>query len=426
LTVRLGDRACASAPSGQGPSSPALLHPGNNDSKARIRTVAAMRWAGAGEQASKALRSLRWLPALCWQRLARRLPSKSPLHLILAVADHFEPSFVPGPPGKYASWEEQERRVEQWCRTYPASVMSYRDADGRPLRHTYFFPAEQYDKGIIQRLADHCRTGWGEIEIHLHHGIHEPDTPENTRGTLIEFRDALVRHGCLSTWDGQGPPRYAFVHGNWALANSFGGRYCGVDDEMQILAETGCYADFTLPSAPHPAQVRKINSVYECALPLDRRAPHRRGRDLRRERPPKIFPLIVQGPLALSVGRRPGRWPTPRIENGELSHACPPTLGRLSVWRRAAITIKGRPDWLFIKLHCHGMDPRDKAALSGSVMQRFLRELSETTSSGGEIVHFVTAREMVNILLAACDGRDGTPGDFRDYRLRLTGSACRA
>ena len=95
------------------------------------------------------------------------------------------------------------------------------------------------------------------------------------------------------------------------------------------------------------------------------------------------------------------------------------------MWRRAAITIKGRPDWVFVKLHCHGMDPRDEAALSGSVMQRFLRELSETTSSGGNVVHFVTAREMVNILLAACDGRDGTPGDFLDYRLRLTGPTSR-
>jgi hypothetical protein len=25
---------------------------------------------------------------------------------------------------------------------------------------------------------------------------------------------------------------------------------------------------------------------------------------------------------------------------------------------------------------------------------------------------------MVNIILAACDGRDGSPGDYRDYRLR--------
>ena len=26
--------------------------------------------------------------------------------------------------------------------------------------------------------------------------------------------------------------------------------------------------------------------------------------------------------------------------------------------------------------------------------------------------------EMVNMILAACDGREGEPGDYRDYRLR--------
>jgi hypothetical protein len=33
-------------------------------------------------------------------------------------------------------------------------------------------------------------------------------------------------------------------------------------------------------------------------------------------------------------------------------------------------------------------------------------------------VHFVTAREMVNIVLAACDGLEGNPGEYRDYRLK--------
>jgi len=33
-------------------------------------------------------------------------------------------------------------------------------------------------------------------------------------------------------------------------------------------------------------------------------------------------------------------------------------------------------------------------------------------------LHFVSAREMVNIILAACDGREGNPGDYRDYRLK--------
>jgi hypothetical protein len=375
-----------------------------------------------GEQLNKALKTLRWLPAYAWQRMTRRSsPSRAePAHVMIALADHFEPSILPETPWEYADSREQERRLERWCREYPKMIGRWRDADGRPFRHTYFYPAEQYDKSLLERLAEHCQSGWGETEIHLHHGVDAPDTAENTRRVLAQFRDTLVSHGCLSRWDGEGPARYAFVHGNWALANSAGNRCCGVDEEMQVLAETGCYADLTLPSAPSDAQVSKINALYECALPLHERAPHRDGVDLRRGRAPRIFPLIIQGPLGLNFARRIKGLPVPYIENSALAGSYPPTLNRFRLWRQAAITVAGRPDWLFVKLHCHGMDPRDEEAMIGGAMQQFLRDLTEhSRQSGDYFLHFVTAREMVNIALAACDGLDGNPGDYRDYRLRL-------
>lgn len=365
---------------------------------------------------SKALRATRWLPTYGWQRLARRR-THSRGHIIISVADHFEPSISPDAPERYAPRDEQERRLDRWCREYPQSVDPFRDADGCPLRHTYFFPAEQYDRGLVEQLAQHCRDGWGEIEIHLHHGTSAPDTPEATRASLTTFRDQLVRHGCLSRLDGEGDARYGFVHGNWALANSGGGINCGVDEEMQILADTGCYGDFTLPSAPNVSQVAKINSIYECALPLDERAPHRRGLDLRVGRRPERFPIIVQGPLMLDFGRPVNG--LPRIENSEISGRCPPSLRRLRLWRDSAIRVHGRPDWTFIKLHCHGMDPRDETSMFGDAHRAFLSELMEWSSRGGDVVHFATSREMMNMLLAACDGRSGNPGDYRNYRLQL-------
>jgi hypothetical protein len=363
--------------------------------------------------------TLPWLPSYLWQRCTRRSSDVRPVHLILALADHFEPAIRPDAPGVYAERCEQERRLERWCREYPRALGAWHDDDGQRFRHTYFYPAEQYDESLIDRLAEHCHYGWGEIEIHLHHGVKNPDTRENTRRMLSEFRDALEARDCLSREDGAGPPRYAFVHGNWALANSAQGRFCGVDDEMQILAETGCYADFTLP-APSSAQVRKINAIYECSLPLNQRAPHRVGRDLQSDRPPKIFPLIIQGPLQVNFGRRKHGWPFPGIENGALTEATPPTIQRLRLWQDSAITVLGRPDWLFIKLHCHGMDPEDEQAMLGAPMQNFLRELTKGgLDKRGYRVHFVTAREMVNIALAACDGNTGNPGQYRDYRFRL-------
>lgn len=365
--------------------------------------------------------AMRWLPAYVWQRAAQRPPQGRRVHLVIAVADHFEPSIVPGAPhGTYADRSEQQRRLEWWCLEYPKAVEAWRDSEGRPFRQTYFYPAEQHDNELIDRLVEHCKEGWGEIEIHLHHGVEAPDTSENTRRQLLRFRDALAGQGCLSRMDGTGPPRYAFVHGNWALANSAQGRFCGVDDEMSILAETGCYADLTLPSAPSLAQVGKINAIYECSLPLDERAPHRRGHDLASGRTPTTFPLIIQGPLGLDFGRRIRGWPLPRIDNSEITTAHPPTMERFRLWRQAGISVRGRPDWLFVKLHCHGMDPRDGEAMLGTPMRKFLRDLVEEAKNRHHYaVHFVTAREMVNIALAACDGRDGNPGDYREYRLRL-------
>jgi hypothetical protein len=208
----------------------------------------------------------RWVPMYAWHRLARRqLPNRT--HLIFALADHFEPAIVPSDGAARAPYPEQERRLERWCREYPQKFGSYRDAEGRPFVHSYFYPAEQYDQPLVARLAEHCHAGWGEIEIHLHHGVEAPDSPENTRRQLIEFRDQLAtEHGCLSYWGNSSLPRYSFVHGNFALANSDSGRACGVDSEMQVLAETGCYADITLPTgAFHGAQTSKINSIYESA-----------------------------------------------------------------------------------------------------------------------------------------------------------------
>lgn len=363
--------------------------------------------------------NLRWLVPYAGQALFRRRRTVEREHLIIALADHFEPSIVPNSKhGTFAPLDEQERRLERWCRSYPAALGEWRDSEGRPLVHTCFYPAEQYHAPLIERLADFCHQGWGEIEIHLHHGHGAPDTPENTRRQLIEFRDILASHGCLSRSNGDVAPRYAFVHGNWALANSGEGKACGVDNEMQILAETGCYADMTLPSAPNVAQISKINSMYECALPLDQRAPHREGHDLRIGRAPKVFPLMIQGPLLLNIGSS-GRL-KPRIENGEISGRNPASMRRLQLWKRAGIIVSGRPDWIFIKLHCHGMDPRDETGMTGEPMRRFLRELTEDAKQRNYGLHFVTAREMTNMALAACDGREGNPGDYRDYRFQLT------
>src|ERR1017187_7142187 len=162
----------------------------------------------------------RWLPSYAWQRLTRSTP-RGEVHLIVALADHFEPAIVPENGRSRAPFSEQERRVEHWCSQYPQAVDRWRDQEGRPLVHTYFYPAEQYDRGLVDRLAEHCHGGCGEIEIHLPHGLDDLDTAENTRRQLVEFRDALVvKQGSRGATDRPNQPRYPFAQGKWALANS--------------------------------------------------------------------------------------------------------------------------------------------------------------------------------------------------------------
>ena len=365
----------------------------------------------------------RCFPAYAWQRLTRRIPGGQ-VHLVIALADHFEPSSLPGENAGYAPKDVQQKRLDTWCEEYPRNFDHFHDSEGHAFTHTYFYPAEQYERELLEQLAGLCHAGWGEVEVHLHHGTSEPATAETTRQQLVGFRDALAReHGCLSYEDGNCSPRYAFVHGNFALANCANGYACGVDNEMQILAETGCYVDMTYPTAAfHPAQIAKLNSLYECALPLDQAAPHRRGRKLQDGRPVTVFPFIVQGPWMLDFDRN-SQSGLGRLDNGALTGRNAPSLRRLALWKKAAIAVAGRPDWLFIKLHTHGMDPADNETVLRAPMQQFLAALIGGAAERGEILHFVSAREMANILLAACDGREGNPGEYRDYRYKLARSA---
>ena len=107
-------------------------------------------------------------------------------------------------------------------------------------------------------LPRRLRRGRGPPAPRPRHGREPP------RRRSLDFKELLAdRHGLLSRDRRTGELAYGFIHGNWALDNSRpDGRWCGVNNELDVLRETGCYADFTLPSAPSPTQTRKINSLY--------------------------------------------------------------------------------------------------------------------------------------------------------------------
>src|SRR4029077_11080954 len=119
-----------------------------------------------------------------------------------------------------------------------------------------------------------------------------------------------IGHGLLSRHRTTGAIMYGFIHGNWALCNARpDGSQCGVDHEIPIRVETGCYADFTFPSAPSATQPPIINRIYYAC---DR--PGRRSQDVPLPRPSENALLLVQGPLLLDWTRR--KWGTvPGVEN---------------------------------------------------------------------------------------------------------------
>jgi hypothetical protein len=349
--------------------------------------------------------------------MLRRASEAAPKHLIFVVANHFEPAWSEN---GFLNLDTQRRRLDDWYLKARKIGEAVRDSDGTKFRHTNFYPAEQYERGLLETMAAMERENLGETEIHLHHGVEKPDTAENTRRVLTEFRDCLAQeHKSLSRLENEIMPRYAFVHGNLALANSANGKFCGVDSEMQILQDTGCYADLTLPSAPDETQVPKLNSIYEAAGDFTKRAPHRTGKDLRVGSAIQRLPIILPGALVFNWNRKIKNIPVPRLDDGALAANQSLDSARLSRWTNARISVAGKPEWVFIKLYCHGFFDRDQDSCIGDRARRFFSEAVENGERTGTYkTHFATAREAFNIISAATDGKQGTPNDFRDYRLK--------
>jgi hypothetical protein len=385
-----------------------------------ILAAALLVLAGGGLAASKArARGLdRWIFTYFRERSRYHPPQPGrPVHLLLCIADHFEPRN-----GKVSASQARER-IRRWVDDYPRLSGQFRDSDGRPPRHTFFYPLEHYDPEHLDALAELCRQGFGEVEVHLHH---DDDTAEQLRARLMAYKDLLAsQHGLLPREKQSGKIVYGFIHGNWALDNSRSdGRCCGVNNELEILRETGCYADFTMPSAPEPTQTqtRTINSIYYSVDDPLRSKSHDRGTLAGTAPPIAKAMLLIQGPLVLDWRRR--KWGMiPGIENGCIQGNQPATIERLDAWLKAGVQVPTRPDWFFVKLHTHGAPESNQQVLLGEPMVRFHEELARRSRENPNFhFHYVTAREMYNLVRAAEAGWQGTVAETRDYELVFNGA----
>ncbi len=135
--------------------------------------------------------------------------------------------------------------------------------------------------------------------------------------------------------------------------------------------------------------------------------------------------MMIQGPLGLDF-----RNPLVFMEYGALddqeitgfSGKVNSLLGRQQLWRphrasnwlRLSPSVVGKPEWVFIKLHAHGMQHRD---FIFDLLDDAVTSLEEVTASHDIKLHFVSAREAYNIIRALEAGETGEPTQYFDFEI---------
>jgi len=347
-----------------------------------------------------------------WVRKLKFVPQhEGPKHILFSFVDHFEPQWA-----LTDDIEKERRRVDRWCEDYPKLADKHCDADGFAPQHTFYYPEEEYREEHLDKISALCQAGYGEIEIHIHH---HDDTAENFSETVLNFANILHhKHQALTKFPNSGQIAWAFIHGNWALDNSRrDGQFCGINNEIEILAKTGCYADFTLPSAPNETQTSTVNSIYYATNDSTQPKSHDKGVEMSVGGKPVGDLLLIQGPLGFDWENRKFGI-IPRIESGDIRTASPPTNARMDNWVKANVHVKNRPEWVFIKVHTHGTQERDVDTLLGKPMDDLFTYMEDKYNDGEKyVLHYVNSREMYNIAKAAEGGKEGNPSDYRDYIL---------
>jgi len=349
-----------------------------------------------------------WLSDYLTARLyPEHVPEGVTRHLLFMFADHWEPSW------KGANTATADARTRDWATLYPKAAAAHVDADGCHPAHTFFYPYDEYRPQDLAALSGLSARGFGEVEMHLHH---RDDTSASLTEKLHDAVGIYREHSCLGSLPG-GKPVYGFVHGDWALDNSryeCGRNFCGVNDELKVLASTGCYADFTFPALGTGAQPRWTNRIVRVKDdPVQPKSYDRALHATVGEAPPSDLHL-VSGPLAFHRGSG-GKL---RLDDGQITGINVPRPDRVDAWVNAHVHVVGRPEWTFVKVYSHGCTDRNRLPFLTRELDRLWSDLEQRYNDGERWrLHYVTARETYNIIRAAEDGLTGDPGQYRDYEV---------
>ena|SRR5579863_1556035 len=325
-----------------------------------------------------------WLPGYLKTRVSRHSPPK---RAWLAIADHYEPGWG------HADWETQQRRVRAWVESWPGIAEKHRDSQGNPAQYTFFFPEDQYHPGLLDSLRPMVEQGIGDVEVHIHHGGEgERVFVERMSGFLNHLEN---RHGMLRRYNGR--RMFGFIHGNWALDNADpSGKFCGLNNEITLLRDMGCYADFTLPCPHTQSQAHMVNTIYWATDDPQRPKSHDRGIPVRPGEPPRGDLMIVPGPLGINWKESRRAW-APKIEVGELAGNHGPSLHRARLWLANAPRIGAD---VFIKLYAHGAPEKNAGPMLGGYLQGTFDCLSRVCAESNVELHYVTTWQMWNAIEA--------------------------
>jgi hypothetical protein len=343
---------------------------------------------------------VRWTPQHVFNIFRR---NAKPVHILFCMVDHYEP-------GTGGVTQEVEReRVQELLDKYPGLARNHKDSAGNCPKRTWFFPPHYHRFGNLKDLVSLCEKGFGEIELHLHHGKARPDSPENLEKTITQCLQEYGLFGIFGTENGR--KRYGFIHGDWALGNSRRGKFCGVDEELEILYKTGCFADFTFPCL-NEANPSMINSIYYAPHNSGTPKSYNRGVPVEAHHPSDKGFMIIQGPMRWYFDGLKVRILTDGVYNCDINAA-----KVVDFWVGTSIHVRGRPEWIIVKAHTHGAVEGDVAL--GQPFHNILNHLEKKYNDGANyVLHYLTARELYNIIKAAEAGKEGDPGQYRDYLIK--------
>lgn len=358
------------------------------------------------------MRGLRyWLPSYLISRLRSRqsINRDMPVHIMFCVVDHFEP-FNNGVDTKQAN-----ARVQIWVDKYPQMAAKFIDSDGVHPKHTWFYPPH-HDIRFLDDLVGLCKRGYGEIEMHLHHNRMDPfpDTAESLKKKIEDCIKAYSRYGIFCLPDDQ--KKFGFIHGDWSLDNARGVKFCGINNEISILKDCGCYADFTFPSLGE-AQPLLMNRFFYAKDDPRRPKSYDYGAEVAVNKESLGDLLMICGVVGVHMLKKNHFW-RPKIEASNIDNTDRLFPERIDYLVKNAITIKGMTNWLFIKLHTHGARNADYGEPFGFPIDNVHEYLlSHYNDKRTYFLHYVSAREMYNIVKAAEAGKSGNPNEYRNFEI---------